>query len=91
MKLNTFLILSLVIVTQSIAVEKEEGVYVLTDSNFDAFLEEHKVALIEFYAPWCGHCKKLAPEYSKAASELENKNSPIVLAKVDSTVQTAIT
>jgi hypothetical protein len=31
---------------------KDGGVFVLTDSNFDAFLQEHPTALIEFYAPW---------------------------------------
>lgn len=31
---------------------KDEGVFVLTEENFDAFLKEHPTALIEFYAPW---------------------------------------
>lgn len=48
-------------------------------------LDSEKEVLIKFYAPWCGHCKTLAPLYDKAAEKLAG-NSNILLAKVDSTL-----
>ncbi|XP_056292474.1 protein disulfide-isomerase A5 [Pseudoliparis swirei] len=70
--------------------ESDSPVYHLTDESFHGFLEEHPAALIMFYAPWCGHCKKMKPEYDEAAEVLnKGSNSPGVLAAVDSTVHKA--
>lgn len=45
-------------------------------------LESDDLWMIEFYAPWCGHCKNLAPEYKKAAKAL---SGVIKLGAVDMT------
>jgi len=68
-------------------VEKENGVAVLTEKNFDSYLEEHDVTIVEFYAPWCGHCKAFAPTYEEVAAELEGKAG---VAKVDATVHKSL-
>lgn len=60
---------------------EEDNVIVLTSSNFDQALKVYPKLLVEFYAPWCDHCKQLAPEYSKAAALLKTKKIP--LAKID--------
>jgi thiol-disulfide isomerase/thioredoxin len=43
----------------------------LTTSNFDPVVKEEASLLVMFYAPWCGHCKKIKPEYEKAAARLK--------------------
>ncbi|CAF1583844.1 unnamed protein product [Adineta steineri] len=56
----------------------------LTDSNFDSTVIDSEDAwLVEFMAPWCGHCKNLAPEWARAATELKGK---VKLGVVDATV-----
>ncbi|GAB4844164.1 disulfide-isomerase [Ancistrocladus abbreviatus] len=63
--------------------EPREFVLTLDQSNFSETISKNDFMVIEFYAPWCGHCKKLAPEYEKAASILSNHDPSIILAKVD--------
>jgi len=44
----------------------------LTPKNFQKeVMKSDSVWIIEFYAPWCGHCQRLTPEYKKAASALK--------------------
>ena len=61
----------------------EKDVIVLTDDNFDDMIfNDESMWLVAFYAPWCGHCKKLLPEWVSAATQLRGT---IKLAKIDAT------
>ena len=60
----------------------------LTAKNFDQVaFDKTKNVLVEFYAPWCGHCKKLAPVLDKFAESLiAEKKDDYVVAKIDATI-----
>lgn len=65
-------------------------VTVLSESNFKSeIVESDTDALVEFYAPWCGHCKKLTPEYEKVAAAYKNE-AGVKVAKVGTHVALAV-
>lgn len=52
--------------------DSRSKVQLLTSSNFkEKVLNSKGIWMVEFFAPWCGHCKALAPEYEQAAKALE--------------------
>ncbi|KAJ6696834.1 hypothetical protein OIU85_003211 [Salix viminalis] len=63
--------------------EKINTVLELDDSNFDSTISTYDYVFVDFYAPWCGHCKRLAPELDVAAPILAELKKPIVIAKVN--------
>ena len=59
---------------------KNMGTIELRANNFDASVRDGSAWLVEFYAPWCGHCKRFAPTYEKVAETL-HAQSKVDLAK----------
>merc|ERR1711977_578391 len=60
----------------------------LHKDDFQSTVAPEDLMLVEFFAPWCGHCKALAPHYEEAATIL--KNQSIKIAKVDCTAETEL-
>lgn len=71
-----------VLLATAVAFAAADDVIVGTGKNFDKIIKDNAFVVAEFYAPWCGHCKSLEPEYAKAATELKASGVPIKLMKV---------
>jgi protein disulfide-isomerase-like protein len=82
--MNTVFSLFVLVVLFSFAqIVRSESVVVLTPDNFDEYVGGSKPAFVEFYAPWCGHCKTLAPEYEIVGKSFEKVKDFVTIAKVD--------
>jgi protein disulfide isomerase len=86
--MKSLAVIAFLLVVSSIAAS---DVVVLTDTNFDSTLKDIPLALVEFYAPWCGHCKNLEPQWEEAATKLKDDEElssyGAKLAKIDADSQ----
>lgn len=65
--------------------QNDGPVTVIVGSNFERIVKDPtKDVLLEIYAPWCGHCKKLAPAYTKLGNRFKSIEN-VVIAKMDGT------
>lgn len=69
--------------SEPIPEDNDGPVTTVVAKNFKEIMEQDKDILIEFYAPWCGHCKKLAPIFDELGEKLKGEN--VVIAKMDAT------
>ncbi|KAF7245108.1 Protein disulfide-isomerase TMX3 [Varanus komodoensis] len=73
------------------------GLIFAVDASFvedldDSFKENRKddIWLVDFYAPWCGHCKKLEPVWNEVGKEMGSIGSPVKVGKMDATSYSSI-
>jgi len=71
--------------SEPIPADNEGPVTVLVGKTIEEVaFDKQKDVLLEFYAPWCGHCKQLAPIYEELGKSYENDQN-VIIAKIDAT------
>jgi len=75
--------------SEAVPENNDVGVKVIVGTEFDKIVRDPtKDVLVKYYAPWCGHCKKLAPIWDDLAKHYES-NPDVVIAKFDATANEA--
>jgi protein disulfide-isomerase A6 len=84
------LIKSLLLASLAALSTAQSSVLDLIPDNFDKIAIGGKPALVEFFAPWCGHCKSLAPVYEQLASDFSFAKDKLSIAKVDADAEKSL-
>ncbi|KAI8462949.1 MAG: protein disulfide isomerase [Monoraphidium minutum] len=80
------LLLAFALVAAPLALADAEAEHVvkLTADSYDDSINDGKVYFVKYFAPWCGHCKRLAPTWAELAEQYKDSDS-IAIAHVDCT------
>ncbi|XP_066580118.1 protein disulfide-isomerase TMX3 [Amia ocellicauda] len=76
----------------AVALLSAAAVLALVEDLDDSFKDSRKddVWLVDFYAPWCGHCKKLEPVWQDVGAEMRSSGSPVRVGKMDATAYSSV-
>jgi len=75
-----------VLKSEPIPESQDESVYTLVGKAFEEVVfDDKKDVFVEFYAPWCGHCKRLKPTWDSLGDRYAELKNDIIIAKMDAT------
>ena len=71
--------------SEAIPETNDSAIYKLVGFTHGDFIsQDDKLVLVEYYAPWCGYCQKLAPKYQELAEHYQG-NKDVIIAQFDAT------